>query len=390
MGPSIQYLGYIRSLNCLCTAWTILLNLYEDASVNSNPSPSSVPFLQRPATPQHGVIALAKACVEKTFGVLLEGCCAQWERATCHWWVALMLHPCQFSDLGSNPVIFSAQKWLWGWLAASCAAERGVFFKVPCEELGNLIALLAGQPWLLQHLGGLFYPSPHQRYNPSLVYKEGWYAWMKRVLPGKQGKILTLAPQKLLGVGLHFFFQFHPAFQEVATNPLLLPIKPLRLFPTSRLCLRSTCFVSIRQTGCWRYCSWKGSTCFISSVNHLRLEPGSGGWEVSTCMVLPFPGSHPGGTKLFCLGGSFNSRWITSLLNTLEADIFCSVFRHPSAWMTDSTFLLEMCMWFLLILLSKVAERFRVYQALVICHSSPPPPLSFMTPVLLPDKGIYL
>lgn len=137
MGPSIQYLGYIRSLNCLCTAWTILLNLYEDASVNSNPSPSSVPFLQRPATPQHGVIALAKACVEKTFGVLLEGCCAQWERATCHLWVALMLRPCQFSDLGSNPVIFSAQKWLWGWLAASCAAERGVFSRCPVRSWGT-------------------------------------------------------------------------------------------------------------------------------------------------------------------------------------------------------------------------------------------------------------
>lgn len=89
--------------------------------------------------------------------------------------------------------------------------------------------------------------------------------------------------------------------------------------------------LSVGQMQCWRCCSWKDYVCLILSVEYLRLELGSRSWEGSTCTVLPFPGSGPGGITL-CLDGGISRQWITSLLNTLEAEIFCCQFsgiRQP-------------------------------------------------------------
>lgn len=113
------------------------------------------------------------------------------------------------------------------------------------------------------------------------------------------------------------------------------------------------------------------TVCFILSVDHLRLELGSRGWEGSTCTNLPFPGSHPGGITL-CLDGGFSWWWITSLLNTLEAEIFCCQFSgichhgwliHLSCIMAGEIYIFP----HVTIRISREIES--VVSKLVICHS---------------------
>lgn len=142
---------------------------------------------------------------------------------------------------------------------------------------------------------------------------------------GEIGENTHSGPSEVSGRWATFFFQLPSAFQEVATNPLLFPINPLRLF-----CLIPDRVFAVPVSWVLGKCGVRDAVpgralCFMLSLNHLRLEFGSGGWEGSTCAVLPSTGSHPGGAKL-CLDGGFNSRWITSLLNTLGAEIFCCQF----------------------------------------------------------------
>lgn len=164
---------------------------------------------------------------------------------------------------------------------------------------------------------------------PLLGLEKGSYAWKKCMSEEKQKNTLDLLSS--LSIELHFAYSFLLTSRRLQLTLCPLPLTLLRPFH-----LIPSCVFLVLVRWVLDECS-VGDTvlgktvCFILSVDHLRLELGSGGWEGSTCTILPFPGSRPGGITL-CLDGGFSWWWITSLLNTLEAEIFCCQFTgicHP-------------------------------------------------------------
>lgn len=176
----------------------------------------------------------------------------------------------------------------------------------------------------------------------------------------KQGKILWIFRGHWV-----LSLEFASAFQEVAVNPLPFAtnlLRPFHLIPgwvflVPVYWVLGKCSVGDAVPG--------KTVCIILSLEHLRLELGRGGWEGSTCTILPFPGSHPGGITL-CLNGGFSRWWITSVPNTLNLKFSAVSFQASISlvdWFICPAEWLVTFIWFFPMLLSELAGRFRVYRA---------------------------
>lgn len=150
---------------------------------------------------------------------------------------------------------------------------------------------------------------PVQSFSSPEVVTTAWFRKRGRVcvkeLCWQRNREKYCGSSEVIEYCAAFCSQFSSAFQEVAINPLPFAINLLRPFPLipSRVFLMHS--LSVGQMQCWRCCSWKDYVCLILSVEYLRLELGSRSWEGSTCTVLPFPGSGPGGITL-CLDGGIS------------------------------------------------------------------------------------
>lgn len=103
LGPSLQYMRYIRSSYYLCTSWTILLNLPKDASLVHPPPLFSIET-SHPVSWCHQFSE--SMCVDK-FRSAVRGVLYLMRTS---FWIALVLCHFQFSDLGLVPIILCMQK----------------------------------------------------------------------------------------------------------------------------------------------------------------------------------------------------------------------------------------------------------------------------------------